>query len=100
MVDSNEDELVINFPNTPPPDHPEMQAVHSRDTADEPSTNDASNAIKLASNQETREEENFVASGVERTNGSDLDAWEMVHQPRLHWRRTIKLLRLRAIIGN
>ena len=80
MVDSDEDELVINSPNTPPPDHPEMQAVHSGDTADQPSTsfatNDASNAIELGSNKETREEENFVASGVERTKGSDLDEWE------------------------
>ena len=112
MVDSDEDELVIHSPNTPPPAHPEMQAVHSGDTADEPSTsfatNDASNAIELASNKETREEENFVASGVERTNGSDLDEWEkrasiistMGHQPRLHRRRTIKLLILHAMVGN
>ena len=65
MVDSDEDELVINSPNTPPPDHPEMQVVHSGDTADEPSTsfasNDASSAIELGSNKETRDEENFLS---------------------------------------
>ena len=62
---------------TPPANDPdlEMQVVQSGDTVHQLSPsltkNNPSNAIELASNNETREQGNSVASGDERKNGSD-----------------------------